>query len=190
MFLYKKIQTSLKLTTQKCSKPTLNCLASLHVRIPLLNFTKILSIIIQTQQMTNMWHFHHSLISHTLQRAQHAYAQINMWITIVSTQENAQLLTTKLPSYWKLPIKICLNNFPWLIQFLNIKSYKATKLCKGNCLSRYRQQYCTQKITDKSIHQKPLSSYQQVSIHKFQHCSKSFIFSWNVIFLKHLHPLQ
>jgi len=190
MFLYKKIQTSLKLTTQKCSKPTLIHLASLHLRIPLLNFTKILSMIIQTQQMTTMWHFHHSLISCTLQWAQHAYAQINMWIIIVSTQENAQLLTTKLPSYWKPSIKVCLNNFPWLIQFLNIKNYKATKLCNGNCLSRYRQQYCTQKIMNKSIHQKPLSSYQQVSIHKFRLCSKSFIFTWNVTFLEHLHPLQ
>ena len=52
MFLYENIQTSLKLTTQKCSKPTLNCLASLHVRVSQLNFTQILSMIIQTQQMT------------------------------------------------------------------------------------------------------------------------------------------
>ena len=147
MFLYKKIQISLKLTTQKCSKPALKCLASFNVRIPLLNFTKIHSVTIETQQMTNMENFHRSLISCSLQWAQHAWnVQINMWIIIVSTQKNAQLLTTKLSSYWKLSIKVCLNNFPWLIQFLNIKNYKATKLCNGNCLFRYLQQYCTQQI--------------------------------------------
>jgi hypothetical protein len=174
MFLYRKIQTSLKLTTQKCSKPTLKCLASFNVRTSLLNFTKIHSMIIETQQMTNMWHFHRSLISRPLQWPQHAWnVQSNMSITIVSTQENAQLLTTKLPSSWKLSIKVCLNDFPWLIQFLNIKNYKATKLCNVNCLSRYLQQYRTQKIMNKSSHQKPWSSYQQVSIHKLQLCSKS-----------------
>jgi len=147
------------------------------MRIPLLHFTKIHSMITDTQQMTNMWHFHHSLISRALQWAQQAsYAQINMGIVTVSTQENAQLVTTKLPPYWQLSIKVCLNNFPWLIEFLNIKNYKATKLGNGNCLSKYLQQYHTQKIMNKSIHQKPLSSYQEVSIYKFQLCSKSFIF--------------